>query len=1622
MSGITASANFTPTASDGAALGTSSLMWSDLFLASGSVVNWNNGNVTLTHSAGALTLAGGTLALGANNLTMTGSLAATGARVTKGWFTDIESTNMPTVGGTSLSSTFAPIASPTFTGTVTVPATNFTVGASLPFSDSAGTLTFQNVDAIDATTESTIEAALDTLANLTSVQGQAISLAAPFTLAADPDADRILFWDDSAGGTAYLTASTGLTITGTSLTADLGTAITSSEITNDEIVDADINSAAAIAYSKLSLTNSLLEADLKAVDSASDEECLTYETTTGDFEWQTCGAGSSAISGLTLATGTNTIDNTDYTQEWQWSTLSATGLKLSSSSTAAASNAQKVLEVTTTGTNGTAQTTYGGYFTNTHNGTGAVNVAAYFSASGATNNYAAIFENGNVGIGTTAPAASALGVQSNGSAITAIIIGNNSATANRYSEIAFQTDTSPTGFSGKSAIKGYSISGGTNLGSKLGLQTQTTGGSIADRILINEVGNVGVGDTSPDQLLEVLSSGAANTQLSIGNTNAGTFDPQIGFELADGTNTFTMGVDDSDSDKFKISTTALGTSDRFTIDSSGNTGIGTTTPATKLHVYKNAGGDYNSQITMEEGLADGYAQISFIGTGREWHFGVGGGSETAFSVQNKFYIWDQQAAAMRFKIDTAGQVELPSLTLTDTGSQFDVNITLGNDAGADTVSGINVDMTSVDTGADGDVLQGVTIANLSGGNANVTESALYIGSGWDNAINANGTGVSLTELARLDGTSAALVDLDDLISGDGAGGTSTGSGLESGTGGIGLLQGCAANEILKWNDGASTWGCAADSTSAGTADLDVPYDSDVDKTMTIDSTTGLIFDMTTSGDFIIKDNGTAFATFSNTGTITFANLTNCNVLGTNSSGVVDCRAGVSTESAIDSTPLADLPNGVGNIAEVMNSAEPTITPQTTASRIWVNGSIYLGGDSTDDETSTFRVYRDTADDTSCDGTQVGVDMVGFMTESASETLMFPFSLIDSPATSSAVYYSVCGYTSTATTPNSVDLVMITIQEIPATGADLAELYATRDESLEAGDVVSLDETLAVGVKKSEKVYDGDIIGIVSTAPALVIGGIKDPNVKAVPIALSGRVPVKVITENGPIKAGDLLTSSSVPGVAMRATKAGQIIGQAMTDFSGEGVGSVMVFVKTDYGNGARLVDLLPESTTEVDEVGKALLSQFISQKEQLMQSVDLSEITTDRLMAGLEVITPTLTTDTVNTNTISPSTGDAISLVLGDNGKFIIGKSEVVANEDGTKSITTKSAITFDSLGNATFAGTVTAKEIKIDDMEEIQQIADQINELSEGQQAFTLTADAMNKLSNALKLTQADILKLQKDVADTGMALAAMTSTVNGLTTAGADVENRLKTIEDLLAVNAFDSLTSVTAATLKVSGGTTFEGQAEFNGLTFFSQTAAFTGGVSFSGPTEFTVPPLFNKDTAGYALVKQGGKRVHVAFDQPYVATPVVHTSMTFEKDDGIDDTEADKIFAQDIRFVVVDKDPTGFTILLNKTPSRDIRFSWTALSIKDPKIFESVLEGLVIDPEETPDPIPELPSDPAPAVEVPPPAETPAPEPEILPSDADPVDVPVTESADEPPAEALPADPVGTPAPPSNTVEV
>lgn len=115
------------------------------------------------------------------------------------------------------------------------------------------------------------------------------------------------------------------------------------------------------------------------------------------------------------------------------------------------------------------------------------------------------------------------------------------------------------------------------------------------------------------------------------------------------------------------------------------------------------------------------------------------------------------------------------------------------------------------------------------------------------------------------------------------------------------------------------------------------------------------------------------------------------------------------------------------------------------------------------------------------------------------------------------------------------------------GFDLAEWFPASEE-LSAGDVVSIDPSGIETVRKSQAAYESSVVGIVSTEPGLTLG--EPASVFASQIALAGRVPVNVSNENGAIVPGDYLTTSSTPGVAMKATEAGPVIGIAMDSFDG----------------------------------------------------------------------------------------------------------------------------------------------------------------------------------------------------------------------------------------------------------------------------------------------------------------------------------------------------------------------------------------------------------------------------------------------------------------------------------------
>ena len=203
----------------------------------------------------------------------------------------------------------------------------------------------------------------------------------------------------------------------------------------------------------------------------------------------------------------------------------------------------------------------------------------------------------------------------------------------------------------------------------------------------------------------------------------------------------------------------------------------------------------------------------------------------------------------------------------------------------------------------------------------------------------------------------------------------------------------------------------------------------------------------------------------------------------------------------------------------------------------------------------------------------------------------------------------------------------TLTYTPAAGADLAETYYSNDMTLSPGDVVSIDPTIEAGVAKSSRPYDKNTMGVISTNPGLLLGELQStPQGMPVSVALSGRVPVKVSTESGAIKAGDFLTSSSLPGIAMRATKAGTIIGQALSGFDGEGIGAVVMFIKNTITNG--------DIATQMDGLdtlsGKTILQKLTLDSSSLMNAssaAGLSEIFADRIVTDGEIISPTLTTN-----------------------------------------------------------------------------------------------------------------------------------------------------------------------------------------------------------------------------------------------------------------------------------------------------------------------------------------------------------------------------------------------------------
>jgi hypothetical protein len=334
----------------------------------------------------------------------------------------------------------------------------------------------------------------------------------------------------------------------------------------------------------------------------------------------------------------------------------------------------------------------------------------------------------------------------------------------------------------------------------------------------------------------------------------------------------------------------------------------------------------------------------------------------------------------------------------------------------------------------------------------------------------------------------------------------------------------------------------------------------------------------------------------------------------------------------------------------------TTTPAFASNAVWISADARaVNASGADGTTVTLRIRRG---DTCAAGVQVGVDRTVDVGVSDSDTISTSF--VDTPGTANATAYRLCALGSGGTP--SVTNRSMTVQLIKQ-GADLGEVYYSIDRTIDPGTVVSIDENGEALVKKSGVSYDDQMIGIISTRPGLLLA--EHPRTDGAPVivALSGRIPVRVTKMNGVIRAGDYLTSSPIPGVAMKATKAGHILGQALTSFDGDDEGEVMVFIKNGFWNGQSVA-------ADRAQTGRSVLMNTLASIDvsTIGVSSTVSMLNADRIVASEDVVAKSLIGESLAVRMIDSLSGD-LRLQIGTTGTlglYVEGQENPVLSVDGS--------------------------------------------------------------------------------------------------------------------------------------------------------------------------------------------------------------------------------------------------------------------------------------------------------------------------------------------------------------------
>ena len=216
-----------------------------------------------------------------------------------------------------------------------------------------------------------------------------------------------------------------------------------------------------------------------------------------------------------------------------------------------------------------------------------------------------------------------------------------------------------------------------------GITTTTT-----EAMRIDSAGNVGIGTTSPSTYgkFSVFQSGTNNTAIFV-NTNA-SYATDISFTYSP------SGVDASSlnisarsdggvwqQSKFGYLMFATGTSgtatERMRIDSSGNVGIGTASPAGLLEISKSQNADTSLKITNTNAGTSARGNFTIGGQASNYQISVNDTYIQNYTAQNLVYQW-WNAGTERMRIDSSGNVLVGTTTKSSSGGAGKVTSNIGS--------------------------------------------------------------------------------------------------------------------------------------------------------------------------------------------------------------------------------------------------------------------------------------------------------------------------------------------------------------------------------------------------------------------------------------------------------------------------------------------------------------------------------------------------------------------------------------------------------------------------------------------------------------------------------------------------------------------------------------------------------------------------------------------------------------------------------------------------------------------------------------------------------------------------------------------------------------------------------